>query len=249
MSRQGPCIELIDSMHHDKAVDPGWASDAAGPSEGASDIPYRFLLDAIRSGRLGAGTHLSAEETARKLGISRQPVRDAIRRLATEGLIELRPNRGAFIISHGPAEVTELFELRAVYEGLVARDAALSIDGAGLDRARRGLLALGQALSDIDRFIAAHDALHAIFREYCPKTRLKSECMRIQHATEPLLRLMLHHSPTAMDMTMAEHRALVEAIASGDPDHAEIAMRAHILDQDAAALLPGSDDRLRMVQR
>lgn len=207
-------------------------------AEGASNLPYRFLLDAIRSGKLGAGTHLSAEAIARSLGITRQPVRDAIRRLATEGLVDLRPNRGAFVIRYGPDEVVELFELRAIYEGLVARDAARTMGSAGIARAQAALAKLGEGLGELDRFIAAHDALHAVIRDYCPKPRLRAECLRIQNATEPLLRLMLRHSPTAHDSTLHEHRAVIDALATGDPDHAEREMRAHVLRQDAVTLLP-----------
>jgi DNA-binding GntR family transcriptional regulator len=207
-------------------------------SDGADALAYGRLLVAIRGGQLAAGAHVSADAMARRFGVGRQSVRAAIQRLAAEGLVDLRPNRGAFVLDRSAAEVTELFELRALCEGLVAREAAQRIDAAGLARAEAVLRTLAAARADVDRFVTAHTGFHAVFHDHCPKPRLKAECQRWQIATEPLLRLMLRHSPTAHADTVQEHRRLLAAVATGDPDHAERAMRAHVLEQDATALLP-----------
>lgn len=211
--------------------------------DGASDVPYRALLAEIRLGRLPPGAHVNTEAVAAELGLSRQPVRDAVRRLAAEGLIDLRPNRGAFVVSRSVAEVQELFEMRALYEGLAARHAAAKIDRTGLARAGQALEALAAARDDVDAFVAAHDAFHAIFHEYCGRPRLLTEIRKINHAVEPLLRLMLRHSPTARSLTVAEHRGLIAAFAGGDPENAERAMRAHVLSQDATRLIPSAAPR------
>lgn len=219
----------------------GLPAVARSGADGASDLPYRHLLQEIRAGRLAAGAHVNAEAVATELGLSRQPVRDAVRRLAAEGLIDLRPNRGAFVISRSVAEVTELFEIRALYEGLAARHVAGRIDRAGLQAATQALDALVTSRDDVDGFVAAHDSFHAVFHAYCPRPRLLAEIRRINHAIEPLLRLMLRHSPTAYSATVSEHRDLIAAIASADPDRAERATRAHVLGQDATELLPRAD--------
>src|SRR5687768_11444608 len=90
----------------------------------ASALAADLIREAIMDGRLEPGARLKEERLAQDLGISRTPVREALQRLNTEGLVQARPNRGTFVRAYEPAELDELYELRALLEGHAARRAA-----------------------------------------------------------------------------------------------------------------------------
>src|SRR5512145_7155 len=87
----------------------------------AQQQAYIFLQDQIVSGALAGGSRLHLETISHKLGISRMPIREAIRQLDAEGYVTIRPNRGAVVTSRTPEQVVELFEIRAALEGLAMR--------------------------------------------------------------------------------------------------------------------------------
>lgn len=203
----------------------------------ATEEAYDHLLEAIRTGRLPGGTHVTAEEVARRIGMSRIPVREAMRQLATEGYMTIRSNRGAQVTSLSPAEVTELYEMRAVLEGLAFRDSVGALGPRGIAECERALALLEQARSDPDWFVSAHNALHDALGAGCTRRRLWGEIVRLRTAAEPYLRMTLRMSPTAFANTVSEHEALVRCAAEGRRDEAEALMRAHILGGDIAELL------------
>ena len=91
----------------------------------------------IFSGALQAGQALRQEEIARQLGLSRLPVREALNRLATEGLVELKPRRGFFVVSLKPDEIEDIFEMRAMLEaraGQLATERMTAQDADAVDR-------------------------------------------------------------------------------------------------------------------
>lgn len=211
----------------------------AAPDMSARAVAYRHLLGAIRSGQLAGGTHIAAETVAQALGVSRMPVREALRQLASEGFVTLRSNRGAVVTPLGAAEISELYEMRAVLEGLAMRSVAERIDAPGLAEAEIALERLSRSLPDVDWFVQAHDQFHDALGRYCHRPRVINEIRRIRSTTEPYLRITLRMSPTAISNTVREHQEVLDAIRSGDPDIAERAMRKHILDSDIAELVGG----------
>jgi len=208
------------------------------PGLSAQALAYHHLSEEIRSGRLEGGTHVVAESIAQALGISRMPVREAIRQLATEGFMTIRSNRGAVVTSLGREEIAELYEMRAVLEGFAMRLAVARIDEQGLGEAEIALQRLDRSRHDVDWFVSAHDQFHDALLRYCPRPRLVSEIKRIRSATEPYLRITLRMSPTATSNTTREHREVLDQVSGGDPDVAEAGMRAHILATDVEKLLP-----------
>lgn len=209
------------------------------PGQSAQAQAYAYLLAEIRSGRLEGGTHVVADRIASALGISRMPVREAIRQLASEGFMTIRSNRGAVVTALGADEIGELYEMRAVLEGFAMRLVTTRIDAQGLDEADIALTRLDRARENVDWFITAHDQFHDVFLDYCPRPRLVAEIRRIRRATEPYLRMTLKVSSTAVQNTTSEHQELLSAIRSGDPDTAERAMRRHVLRTDVEELARG----------
>ena len=207
-------------------------SERKQSSQSAIAIAYEFLVDEIRSGRFSGGTHIVAEQVANSLGVSRIPVREAIRQLASEGFMTIRSNRGAVVTPIGREEITELYEMRAVLEAFSARFVAERIDSQGLSEAELAIQRLDRARNDPDWFIAAHDQFHDVLLDYCPRPRLVAEIRKIRRATEPYMRMNLRISSTAIQNTVDEHAELLSQIRTRDPDVAESGMRTHILRVD-----------------
>lgn len=203
----------------------------------AQEEAYDYLLEMIRTGRLEGGTHVTSEEVAQLIGMSRIPVREAMRQLASEGYMTIRSNRGAIVTSLSPAEVSELYEMRAVLEGLAFRDSVATLDARGIAECERALALLEQARHDPDWFVAAHNALHDALDAGCRRRRLMTEIVHLRTAAEPYLRMTIRMSPTAFSNTVAEHTDLVCCAREHRTDCAEQLMRDHILGGDLAILL------------
>ncbi len=121
---------------------------------------YAYLMQRIRRGVLAPGVRIRAEEVAEEIGMSRMPVREALRRLDSEGLVTLRPNRGAVVTGYEADEILELFEIRSVLEGLAARLAAPRFSAHQRDESMDRLTRMIRAEGDIDLWIARHQDLH-----------------------------------------------------------------------------------------
>jgi len=201
-------------------------------AQSAQNLAYTLIRDRIRSGRLTSGSRVVAEEVATELAISRMPVREAIRQLDSEGLLTIRPNRGAVVVELNAEELVELFEMRAVLEGLAARHAVTRLDDDGEDQLFLALRRLNRAATSVDAFIEQHNALHALI---CglgtaggSRGRLATETERLRAAVEPYLRLYFSHHGGA-ETTVGEHAGLIDVLLTRDPDAVESAMRRHIL--------------------
>src|SRR5579864_5592420 len=121
---------------------------------------YEALVELVIAGRLTPGQHLVETELARQLGVSRQPVREALHRLEAEGWVDLRPNQGAFVHVPTDQEVDELLDVRALLEAETARLAAGAASPAQLARLGQ-ICAEGEAAAaedDFARAVAANDA-------------------------------------------------------------------------------------------
>ena len=191
--------------------------------------PQDRLRDAIVTGRFQPNEHLVEADLARILGVGRHAVRTALARLEQEGLVEHVRNRGSKVRLVEPREAVEILEARAVLEGLAARYAAARRSEADLEQLReiledmRRLLDDGDLLGASDKNAVLHlrlteISLHATTARLI--STLKSQLVRYQYRTILL--------PGRSEHSFAEHRAIVEAVAAGDPDAAEAAMRTHL---------------------
>ena len=196
----------------------------------AEQEAYEYILQRIRRGTYGPGDRLKPEDIASAIDMSRMPVREAFRRLATEGLLVLRPNRGAVVVTLDLDDIREIFEMREVLEGLAMRTAVDHFDS----RARSDLGHLLERMeyarkADTGDWLAAHRSFHEYVCALSNRQRLMRQIAGLHTALEPYLRLWLIHAnqPVSADV-QGEHREIVEAIASGDPARAEKTMQEHI---------------------
>jgi DNA-binding GntR family transcriptional regulator len=199
--------------------------DQGGFEGTAEEQAYRHLLQAIRSGRYKAGDRLIPEEIAAEIDMSRMPVREAFRRLATEGLVIIRPNRGCIISGLTVSQIYEVFEIRSVLEGLAVRLAMPRIGVAALRELEQQLDVMKADPAD---WVANHTRFHDYLCGLSERPKLIRQIRTLQVAIEPYLRIYLHHArkPRSAD---ASHRVILRALKSGDAQHAESEMRAHIL--------------------
>ena len=192
-----------------------------------SDRVERALRDRILHGEVAPGERLNEVEIAGELGVSRGPIREALQRLASDGLVELQAHRGAFVRRLGPAEVRDLFEVRMALETTAARLAAQrATDGqlADLDAlVHAGAEPIGHA--DV-RFQGARD-LHARLAEATGNPALAAHLTLVNQELR-LLRTRSGEVPARAEHAVAEHAAIVAAVRAGDADGAAAAMEAHL---------------------
>jgi DNA-binding GntR family transcriptional regulator len=187
---------------------------------------YRRLLDDIRSGALAPGARLRETDLAERLGISRTPVREAIRQLEADGLVVHLPRQGATIRSLDHAEVVELYEMRAVLEGTAARLAARAASDIELAE----LAALNAELATSPPGPQAREVNRQFHRSLldAARNRFLLKSMSALQKTLLILGPSTLADPSRANGAVAEHAAVLDALAARDGVAAEIAMRAHV---------------------
>lgn len=198
------------------------------PPPSAQQLAYIHLQDQIVSGSLPGGSRLKPEALAQTLGISRMPVREAIRQLNAEGYVTIMPNRGAVVTNRTPEEVIELFEMRAVLEGLAARIAAEVAKPDQIDDLQLFLVGLRRLRYDREAWLERHDLFHDLVCQLSKRDRLCGEARRLRFAMQPYLRLFtkLNKEP---ELKGHEHERILEEIRSGNGKRAEAVTRAHVM--------------------
>lgn len=203
-------------------------TDAAHkPDTSQGQDAYTRLLDEIRAGKLAPGERLLETELAARLGISRTPVREAIRQMEADGLVVHVPRSGARVRRLDYAEVNELYEMRGVLEGTAARlasRAASEVELAELEAINREM---ADALTDMDR-------LYRLNRQFHDALLNAARNRFLSKSVDGLKKTLLILGPSTMEegerarLAVAEHGELIGALRARDGAAAEAAMRAHI---------------------
>ena len=189
---------------------------------------YGYIREQIVTGVWAGGHRLQPERIARALGISRMPVRDAISQLDSEGLVTMRPNQGAVVTLLPLNELSDLFEIRAVLEGLAARKAAEVMGPNDLEELQ--LLSERLMRNDFEnpKWQAYHDQFHDAVSEIGQQKHLQREIRRIRTAVQPYI-IIYFQEYRHSEMVGDEHKMLLDAIASGNGLLAERTFRDHVL--------------------
>lgn len=197
--------------------------------EALAQQAYVALRDAILSHQLPPGTRLSVPDMARRLGISRSPAREAIARIAHEGLARMEPNRGAVVSDLGAEDLVEIYSLREVLEGLACRQASRRMDDDAISRLQAILDSHEEAVAanDIERHYELDVGFHATIREIAGHQRLIESLDRLQGQIRVAM-FKTRRSPGGMPQALAEHHTIMDALRARDPDRAERAGRAHV---------------------
>lgn len=189
------------------------------------------LRDAISTGVFNAGQRLVESEITREFGVSRGPLREAFRRLAAEGLVDLQHHRGARVRRLSRAEVTALYEVREALEGLAARLAARHVrDGTVASHSLSTLVdQMTQALNQgaLSTYVQLNKEFHDELVRLADNGPLAGLVRQLQ---VPLFRLQFRNivDIASLRLGQADHEAIASAVARGDEEAADVAMRIHI---------------------
>jgi DNA-binding GntR family transcriptional regulator len=196
----------------------------------ASDHAYRLIRAQILAGERKGGDWLREGDLAEAIGVSRTPVREALRRLTAEGLVRYERNRGVKVQAWTAQDLDEIFSLRSVLEPWACRLAAAS-DTVDLDELDRLACDMDQAASgataDVDRITELNNRFHRLILEGSNNRRLGSVVSSVVQV--PLVwQTFSHYSENDLRRSLAHHHELVSALAARDADWAESVMRSHV---------------------
>ena len=197
----------------------------------ATDQAYGRIRSMILSGEVGPGMQLREEQLAARCGVSRTPVRDALRRLETENLIRRNGSQRSFVADWSIDEMEELFQLRGMLEAHAAGRAATRLGWDQIERLRalnRALLAaISATLPDIPAFIEHNRAFHTVIVEGARSDRLSNMLGRL--IEQPVvLRTAMQYDRDNLLRSHREHEELIAAFSRRDSDWAEAVMTGHI---------------------
>jgi DNA-binding GntR family transcriptional regulator len=200
--------------------------------------------DAIRedilAGRILAGARIAEADVARQLSVSRTPIREALSRLAAEGLVELSPNRGARVTSWTTAELREIFEVRLRLEPYAVRQAVPLLTAAQLDELARlagAMLAAGGPAGpqDLAAIVRLNRQFHGLLVQTAGSAALAASLTAVTHAAG-VHQNFQHYTPGALARSLAHHLEIVEAARAREPAWAESVMRSHLFNARATML-------------
>jgi DNA-binding GntR family transcriptional regulator len=205
------------------------------------DQVYAALRDRIIQGSLERGARIHQEDLADELGVSRTPVREALRRLAAEGLVEMRTNRGARVADIGPSDMRTAYEARLVIEPGAARLAGAARLPVPLGRMRSALSAQRRAIPNVRRSFEANREFHIALVQASGNGFLIQFVQRLWVARiGEVIYERQSETPERMRLDADEHEQILTAIEAGNGRRAESLTRRHL-----AEAMQRSTDLLR----
>jgi DNA-binding GntR family transcriptional regulator len=193
---------------------------------------YAFVRDLFTNGtRYKPGEKISVEELSRELGVSRTPLWGAINRLEAEGIVEIVPRQGVYLIDYDPGRVLEIYQAREALEGMAARLAAEKITDRQIAALEENIKQQRERLAknDVKRYYALalsfHEQIARVAQNHTLERLITSilaqiHAMGVQHNYMPM------HLPQSCD----DHDKLIQALRQRDPDRAEQEARIHMRD-------------------
>ncbi|ABV94737.1 transcriptional regulator [Dinoroseobacter shibae DFL 12 = DSM 16493] len=194
-----------------------------------ADTIAQELENMILTGGFSDGDRLNEIKLAEHFGVSRTPIREAFYHLGTAGLVEQIPRRGVFVRHPGPMELIALFEYMAELEAACGRLAAPRISDAALDDLEQANATCEAAVeaADSDGYYRENERFHHIIYAESGNSFLQNDVIRLHKRLKPFRRIQLQLRGR-LSQSMAEHRAIVAALAAGDAIAAGEALRSHV---------------------
>lgn len=203
----------------------------------AVEQAYLIIRDDILSGKLAPGERLREEDLTQRIGVSRTPVREALRKLEKDGFTVVEPNRGASVPIYTKRDIDEIYGLRALLEGHAARRAASRITPEQIAR----MEIINAAISDLcetpapnedaqDRHIRRtrlNQEFHEVVLEAAQNRRLSGIVRQLAQVALSA-RTFARYSPRDEARAVENHDELIRALKSGHADWAEATMRGHV---------------------
>ena len=211
------------------------SDDTTEDRELLSDRIRNALADEIAAGKLEAGAALDEQQLADRFGASRTPVREALRQLAANGLVEVRARRGVVVARMTPERIMDMFETVAEIEAMCVRLATYRMTP--LERSY--LIELHDSSEaivkkgDFDAYDTFNRAFHEAIYHATHNSFLAEQAIAIHNRLMAFRRAQLQQEQR-LDRSRAEHEAIMQAIAEGDGELASRRMRAHMLNAATA---------------
>jgi DNA-binding GntR family transcriptional regulator len=193
---------------------------------------YEMVRSLIIQGRFRPGERLKEDELTVLCDVSRTPVREALRRLAVEGLVVILPNQGAHVSAMDPGEIDEIYALRAMIESHAARRAAVRLTPTDLERlaelAEQMEAVVAAGGGDVhERFPVLNGEFHRLILDAAASPRLSVMAGMVVEI--PLvLRTLARYSDKELERSQHHHRELIAAFEARDVEWAGAVMRSHI---------------------
>ena len=193
-----------------------------------SDQAYDELVKKIISGGYPGGTTLQEEKLASEFGISRTPVREALKRLAAEGLIEQLPRKGFRVAMPDDDALTELFECRCGLELLALKNAMGAIPPEKIETLKEKLCSAARRKDSRRIALEADGEMHALFSDHCGNRYLSALIQQFRTKTAPY-RNYRNRERAPLEELITERMEILDAVLAGDTEKASILLRKHIL--------------------
>lgn len=190
---------------------------------------YDLLRDEISSGAYAPGSRLQEVELTERLNVSRSPVREALRQLVKDGLLIEIPNKGVYVKDFTVKDIEEIFDLRVLLESYAIYHSAGHITSARLSR----LLSLLKELEttfeegDLEAYTAADEELHMKIVRLANNSLVNDTYERVRSMNQQFRVLSLMDKQRFRE-SLEEHREIIHALATGDPDTADAVNRRHL---------------------
>lgn len=190
---------------------------------------YQILRDDICSGKYAPGFWLQEKELAEKLGVSRSPVREAMRLLVADGLVIEVPNKGVFVKEFTLRDIDEIFDMRVLLETYSIRKSRKNLTSVRRQKLFEllDLLERSCAAGDMDQYVQADEELHIRIVELGGNSLVESTYDRVRSMNQQYRVLSLTSHQRFSD-SMEEHRKLIHTLAVGDITVAEETARIHL---------------------
>ncbi|MER7337304.1 GntR family transcriptional regulator [Streptomyces sp. NPDC000075] len=219
---------------------PATAPPPAAPSPTAAERVYRHVKQSVLDRRYEGGVLLTEGELALAVGVSRTPVREALLRLETEGLLKLYPKKGALVLPVSAQEIADVVETRLLVEEFTVRR-AVPAPPALLERLAELLEELRRCADrgDLAAMMAADRCFHAEIVRHAGNQILSRLYDQLRDRQLRMGVALLHAHPDRVERTLAEHAEILDALRAGDREAAAAAVRGHI--GRVEALVRGAD--------
>lgn len=201
------------------------------------DIVFEALREAVIAGQLRPGERLMEVQLAEELGVSRTPVREAIRKLELEGFVIMVPRKGAYVSDMSIKDVTDVFEIRRALEGLAAELAAERMTDEELEELERILVGTAETTARLDVLstVDMDTGFHQVIYEASRNEKLSS---MLYHLREQIQRFRTQSlsRPGRLKRALVDHRGIVDALRQRDTELARRLAEQHIEDAESELL-------------
>ena len=202
------------------------------------DVVFNTLRDAILTGKLVPGERLMENHLAEKLGVSRTPVREALRMLELENLVELVPRKGAQVLDMSEKDITNILEVRSALEGLATSLACKKMTKEELKQLKSMEVDLEKAVADndVEHFVDIDEDFHDLIFAATENDKLISIFRNLRIQLYRYRMAQAKNNETSMSTIVAHHRSIIRAIENHDAEEGASIAQGHIKYQTESIL-------------